>query len=54
MTPPEQQALFLINTYGKERAADHCSFVLSKEFGLERPELRVWWKMVYCLIMDQK
>jgi len=54
LIPPEQQAQLLINSYGKERAIDHCVFVLSERFGLEKKELRVWWKMVYCAIMDKK
>jgi hypothetical protein len=54
MTPEQEQASFLIQTLGRERAIEHFEFVLGDKFRLEPIPLRIWWEKVLKLVKEEK
>lgn len=54
MTPEQQQANFLFTFLGKQRAIEHCEWVLGYDFGLWKTDLRLWWLEVLKLVKEEK
>jgi hypothetical protein len=50
----EQQATFFLTSLGKQRAIEHCEFVLGYDFGLWKTDLRLWWLEVLKILKEEK